>query len=137
MIIMGIDLGHARTGLSICDKTEFLASPAGVIHERKDERLLKKICEAITEKNAEAVVVGHPKNMDGTCGEAAQRAELFAQEIEKQTGINVILWDERCSTKVAHTYLNSTDTRGKKRKAVVDELSAVIILQDFLDSRKK
>lgn len=136
MIIMGIDLGHARTGLSVCDKTEFLASPAGVIYEKNDSRLLVKICDAIKEKKAELAVVGHPKNMDGSCGEAAQRAQQFAKDIEESTGIAVKLWDERCSTKVAHTYLNNTDTRGKKRKAVVDELSAVIILQDFLDSKK-
>ena len=136
MIILGIDLGHARTGLAVCDKTGFLASPAGVIAERKDERLLEKLAEAAKEKQAELIVVGHPKNMDGTCGQAAQRAESMAAQLEEMTKIKTVLWDERCTTMVAHNYLNATDTRGKKRKKVVDEVAAVVILQSYLDSLK-
>ena len=83
---------------------------------------------------AEAIVVGHPRNMDGTRGESAQRAEAFAAALGETTGLPVNLWDERLTTASAIGYLNMTDTRGKKRKAVVDTVAATIILQDYLDS---
>jgi len=137
MIIMVIDLGHTRTGLSVCDKTQFLASPAGVITEKNDARLVEKIIDAAQQKGVQRLVVGHPKNMDGSCGEAAQRAEKIANELKEATGLETVLWDERCTTLVAHTYLNASDTRGKKRKQVVDEVAAVVILQSYIDSLKK
>ena len=136
MKILAVDLGKARTGIAVSDIGERLASPVGTITEYVDERLLPKIADVAREQKAELIVVGHPKNMDGTRGEAARRAETLAAQLETLTGLPVQLWDERMTTVSAIGYLNQTDVRGKKRKQVVDTVAATIILQDFLDSRK-
>ena len=136
MIIAAIDLGKARTGIAVCDKTEFLASPYKVIEEKYQPKILEKVAVAVKEAGAELLVVGLPKNMDGSEGESAQNARAFAQELEQLTGLKVFMQDERCTTVTAHNYLNNTNTRGKKRKSVVDSVAATIILQDFLDSKK-
>lgn len=136
MIIMSVDLGKARTGLAVCDKTEFLASPYKVIFEKSPNKLPEKVVQAAMEAKAELIVVGLPKNMDGTEGESAQNARAFAEKLKELTGLPVDMQDERGTTITAHGYLNDTNTRGKKRKAVVDEVAATIILQDYLDKRK-
>ena len=87
-------------------------------------------------KEVELIVVGLPKNMDGTEGESAQYAREFGKKLKEKTGIEVKMQDERGTTITAHKYLNATNTRGKKRKNVVDSVAATIILQNFLDSRK-
>lgn len=136
MIIIAIDLGKARTGLAICDKSEILASPIGTIQEKDDEKLITKIIENINSYKAETVVIGLPKNMDGSLGESAQRAQKFAEELKEKINIPVNLWDERRTTITAHNYLNETNTRGKKRKSIIDTLSASIILENYLNFRK-
>lgn len=136
MIIMAIDLGHVRTGVAVCDPTELIASPVGTITERKDEVLLEKLAAVATEKRAEMLVVGLPRNMDGSCGESAKRCQALGEQLKAMTGLPVTFWDERLTTVSAIGFLNRTDTRGKKRKAVIDTVSAVIILEDFLRSRK-
>lgn len=137
MIIAAVDLGKARTGIAVCDKTEFLASPYTVIEEKFVPKLLEKATDIIKQVKAEIIVVGLPKNMDGTEGDSAKNARKFALELEKSTGLKTYMQDERGTTVSAHNYLNTTNTRGKKRKSVVDAVAATIILQDFLDSRKK
>ena len=136
MRIVAVDLGVARTGLAVCDESETLASPLTTICERREQPRLEKVAEQILARQAELVVVGHPKNMDGTCGESAERAERFADALREKTGLPVELWDERLTTVTAIGYLNETDTRGKKRKAVVDTVAATVILQNYLDSRR-
>lgn len=136
MIIMSVDLGKARTGLALCDKTEFLASPYKVIFEKSPNRLPERVAEAAKEANAELIVVGLPKNMDGSEGESAKNARAFAESLSELTGLPVEMQDERGTTITAHSFLNDTNTRGKKRKNVVDEVAATIILQDYLDKRK-
>ncbi len=136
MIIMSVDLGKARTGIAVCDKSEFLASPYTVIFEKSPNKLPEKVAQAAKECKAELIVVGLPKNMDGSEGESAQNARAFAQKISELTGIDTVMQDERGTTITAHNYLNTTNTRGKKRKNVVDEVAATIILQDYLDKRK-
>ncbi len=136
MIIMAIDLGHVRTGVAVSDPTELIASPVGTITERKDEVLLEKLAAVAKEKRAEMLVVGLPRNMDGSCGESAQRCQRLGEQLGEMTGLPVTFWDERLTTVSAIGFLNQTDTRGKKRKAVIDTVSAVIILEDFLRSRK-
>ena len=126
MIIMSVDLGKARTGIAVCDKSEFLASPYTVIFEKSPNKLPEKVAQAAKECKAELIVVGLPKNMDGSEGESAQNARAFAQKISELTGIDTVMQDER----------GTTITRGKKRKNVVDEVAATIILQDYLDKRK-
>ena len=134
---MAVDLGLARTGLAISDPSETLASPLGTISERKEDRLLQRVATCAAEQGAQAVVVGYPRNMDGSRGESARRAEAFAQSLEEVSGLPVTLWDERLTTVSAAGYLNQTDTRGKKRKAVIDTVAATIILQDYLESRRR
>lgn len=136
MIIASVDLGKARTGIAVCDKTEFLASPLTVVQETYTPKIVQKVADAVKSAGAELVVVGLPKNMDGSEGESAQNARAFAAELENTTGIKTVMQDERCTTVTAHNYLNTTNTRGKKRKGVVDSVAAVIILQDYLDSKK-
>ena len=136
MIIMSVDLGKARTGLALCDKTEFLASPYKVIFEKSPNKLPEKVAEAAKEAKAELLVVGLPKNMDGTEGESARDARAFAETLRALTGLETVMQDERGTTVTAHGYLNETNTRGKKRKNVVDAVAATIILQDYLDKRK-
>ena len=136
MIIMSVDLGKARTGLALCDKTEFLASPYKVIFEKSPQKLLQKVADAAKEAKAALIVVGLPKNMDGSEGESAQNARDFAAQLAELTGVETVMQDERGTTITAHSFLNDTNTRGKKRKNVVDEVAATIILQNFLDARK-
>lgn len=137
MIIMSVDLGKARTGVAVCDKSEFLASPHTVIFEKSPNKLLEKTAQTAKEVNAELIVVGLPKNMDGSEGESAQNARAFAEKLSELTGTTTVMQDERGTTVTAHNYLNVTNTRGKKRKNVVDAVAAMIILQDFLDGRKR
>lgn len=133
---MAVDLGKARTGVAICDKGEMLASPIGTIMDRNLERVADKIAEYAVQRKAEKLVVGLPKNMDGTEGESAQNARAFAQRLSEKCGLPVDMQDERGTTITAHSFLNVTDTRGKKRKQAVDTLSATIILEDYLNKRK-
>lgn len=136
MIILGVDFGDARTGLAICDKGEMLASPIGVISEHDFDRCMEKVADAAKEHRAQMIVVGFPKNMNGTIGERAELCRLFADGLQKLTNLPIELWDERCTTVSAHSYLNVTNTRGKKRKAVVDAVAATIILESYLGYRK-
>lgn len=137
MIIMSVDRGVARTGIAVCDKGEMLASPVCVIEEYNNERRLEKVCAKAKELSAELVVVGLPKNMDGSEGDSAKACREFAESLEKMLkGIPVRLCDERSSTVLAHTYLNIADVKGKKRKKTVDAVAAVIILESYLALRK-
>lgn len=136
MIIMSVDLGKARTGIAVSDKSESFAFPKSVITEYNEEKLIKKICDFATELSAELIVVGLPKNMDGSEGSRAEECKLIAEKIAQCSNIETVMWDERCTTVSAHTALNYTNTRGKKRKEVVDAVAAVIILEDYLSYRK-
>ncbi len=137
MIILSVDLGKARTGLAICDKTEMLATPLAQISEKKPSALLDKVANVAVAHQAELIVVGLPKNMDGTEGDSAKYARDFAHKLMEKTGITVRLQDERGTTITANNYLNATNTRGKKRKNVVDSVAATIILQNYLDSNNR
>lgn len=136
MIIMAVDLGKARTGISVCDKTQFLASPLCVIEEWNKEKLLDKIVDLVKKEKVERLVIGLPKNMDGSEGESAQNARSFAEKISDLVDVPVVLHDERCTTMIAHRYLNDTNVRGKKRKNTVDAVAATVILQSYIDSLK-
>ena len=136
MRVLSIDLGDVRTGIAISDKGEILASPVCTIEERNREKLLEKIIEILENKKVEKIILGLPKNMDGTEGESAKKSRLFKDMLENKSGKEVILLDERGTTISAHNYLNMTDVRGKKRKSIVDSVAATIILQNYLDSKK-
>ena len=136
MIIMSVDYGDVRTGVAVCDKNEILASPVTVITEQNADSLAEKIIFLAKEYRAESFVVGLPKNMDGSEGFRAEACKEFAKKLNDKSGIDVELYDERLTTVSAHNALNATNTRGKKRKAVVDAVSAVMILEDYMARRK-
>lgn len=136
MRILAVDLGDVRTGIAVCDQQELLASPVCVITERDREKLLEKIAQLASGEQVEEIVVGYPKNMDGSAGESAQKCAAFAGRLHEACSLPVKLWDERCTTMSAIGYFNVTDTRGKKRKQTIDAAAATIILQDYLDFRK-
>ena len=136
MKIMAVDFGDARTGLAICDKTELLASPVGVIHEKRFEHAVEKVAAAAAENRAEAVIVGLPLNMNGSEGPRAELCRNFAEQLSSKVNVPVRMWDERQTPVSAAGYLNQTATRGKKRKEVIDAVAAVIILDSYLQWRK-
>ena len=136
MRIMAVDLGLVRTGLAISDEMEMLASPIGTITERNLDTLVGTVAEKAIQYGAQELVVGLPRNMDGSKGESAQRAEAFSEKLHLETGLPVALWDERLTTMSAIGYLNNTNVRGKKRKKIVDTVSATIILEDYLQNRR-
>lgn len=136
MVILSVDYGDARTGIAACDALQMLASPVMVIHQTEKEPLADEICRIAAEKKAQKLVLGLPKNMDGSEGFRAQACREFAALLSEKSGLPVDFQDERLTTVSAHNALNLTNTRGKKRKAVVDAVSAVIILEDYLRRTK-
>jgi len=136
MIILSVDYGRVRTGIAVCDKNEIIASPVAVIKETEPDMLAQKISVIAKERKAEMIVLGLPKNMDGTEGESALNVRAFSDILREKSGLCVELHDERGTTMTAHQYLNITDTRGNKRKAVVDSIAAVIILEDYMNFRR-
>lgn len=136
MKIMAVDFGSVRTGLAVCDPTEFLASPAGVIQERDFSQVALKVFYAAQEFGVQEIVIGHPLNMDGSQGERAQLAQQLCSAITQLCPIPVVLWDERQTTVQATAYLNTTNVRGQKRKDIIDEVAATIILESYLLYRK-
>lgn len=141
--IIGIDFGDKRTGLAVSDKTRFLASGIGQISVGGMQKTAERICEIIIEQNITGgVVVGLPVNMNGSLGPRAEHAQKFANILGEKlaerdmAALPIVMMDERMTTMVASRYLNETDTRGQKRKNVIDTLSAQIILQNTLDKLK-
>ena len=136
MKAMSVDLGHVRTGIAVSDSMGMLASSLCVIEERDDERLVEKISQIAKEQKVQIIVIGLPKNMDGSEGESAQRARQIASQITEKSSIPTHMQDERGTTITAHAYLSSSEVYGKKRKKKVDAVAASIILQDYLDSQR-
>ncbi len=137
MVILSVDYGDQRTGLALCDKNEILASPVGVINQWNRDKLCDEIIKVATEKKAEQIVIGLPKNMDGSHGFRADACRELGEALKEKTHLEIVFWDERLTTVSAHKFLNETNVRGKKRKDVVDAVAANIILQDYIDFRKK
>ena len=129
MKILAVDYGDARTGLAACDPGEMLASPVGTVEHWDPQKVAEEAAKAAKEVRAERIVVGHPLNMDGTAGPRAQLCREFAALLREASGLPVVLWDERQTTVTATRYLNATDTRGKKRKKVIDAVAATVILE--------
>ena len=135
--LLGVDFGDVRTGLAVSDASRFLASGIGYVSPGGIEKTVQKVAEVATERGVCAVVVGLPRNMDGSEGHRAERCREFAVRLSEQLeGIPVAMIDERLTTVSASRYLNETNTRGQKRKGVIDTLSAEIILQNALDRLK-
>ena len=135
--ILGVDFGDTRTGLAVSDASRFLASGIGYVSPGGIEKTADKVAEVAKEQRSSAVVVGLPKNMDGSEGFRAERCREFASLLlARLDGVPVAMIDERMTTMSASRYLNETNTRGQKRKGVIDTLSAQIILQNALDRLK-
>ena len=132
---MAVDYGDTRTGLAVCDRTEFLASPVGVIEERNFYFTIQKVAHAVKEYDVQMVVVGYPVNMNGTVGPRAEKCAQFAELLKTKVDVPVELWDERATTLEAQNYLSETGTYGKKRKEVIDEVAATIILESYMTYR--
>lgn len=136
MKIMSVDYGDARTGIAFCDVNEILASAYTVIDENYAPKLLKKISDIVDREKPSLVVIGLPRNMDGSYGFRADKCRELGELIKREIDIPVEYEDERLTTVIAHDILSSNNVRGKKRKKTVDAVSAVIILQSFIDKRK-
>ena len=135
--ILGVDFGDTRTGLAVSDASRFLASGIGYVSPGGIVKTADKVAEVAREQKVSAIVVGLPKNMDGSEGFRADRCREFAGLLrERLADIPVAMIDERMTTMSASRYLNETNTRGQKRKGVIDTLSAQIILQNALDRLK-
>lgn len=134
--IIGVDFGEVRTGVAVSDVSRFLASGIGYVKVGGLKKTAEKIAEIAKEQSASAIVVGCPVNMNGTEGPRAERCRDFAREIAELTSLPVAMIDERMTTMAASRFLNETNTRGAKRKTVIDTLSAQIILQNFIDRLK-
>ena len=137
MRILGLDYGTKTVGVAVSDELGLTAQPLETI-TRKDANKLRRtyarIEELVREYQAEAIVLGFPKNMNNTIGERAKSSEEFAGILERRTGLPVILWDERLTTAQAHQVLDMAGTGWKKGREVIDKLAAVVILQGYLDS---
>ena len=132
--ILGVDFGDARTGLALSDLSGTLASGIGTIKSNSFTFTGDEVCAVAKKNDASLIVLGHPINMNGTLGPRSEKIHAFKKYLEEKSGIPVILFDERLSTASAHVMLNMTGTRGQKRKAIIDEMSACLILQSYLDS---
>lgn len=136
MKILAIDLGYIHTGLAISDENEIFAMPLKTIHQKNRLKLLDEIADIVKENGIGEIVVGLPVKMDGKEGDKAKIARSFSDLLSNHTGLEVFLVDERVTTVLAHKYLNKVHTKEKKRKEIIDTVSAVIILQDYLEYKK-
>ena len=132
--IMGIDYGDARTGIAISDLLCSIVGSTTVIHSRKDEKTLEEIKKLVAEHDVGSIVMGLPKNMNGTEGLRAELCRSFAELVRQETGLEVKLWDERRTTVEAHNILSEHNYHGKKRKNTVDAVAASLILEGYLNS---
>lgn len=133
--IMGVDYGDARTGIAISDLLCSLVGTTTVIHSRNTEKTIAQICAMVKDSDVGEIVVGLPKNMDGSEGPRAELCREFAGKLADATGLPVRLWDERRTTVEAHNILSQHNYHGKKRKDTVDAVAASLILEGYLAFR--
>lgn len=136
MRIMAIDYGDVRTGIALCDKNEILATAHSVIAESYAPKLADKIAVLVEQEGAQLVVIGLPRNMDGSYGFRAEACRELGTILEERISVPVEYEDERLTTVIAHDILSENNVRGKKRKNTVDAVSASVILQSYIDKRK-
>ena len=135
MRIMAIDYGDAHTGIAISDPTGFLAGFTTTINAYRPEAVADQVASLAREHGVEELVLGYPKNMDGTEGSRANKSRRFAQRLANTANLSVVLWDERRTTVSAAAILADNDTFGAKRKERLDSVSAAVILESFLNWR--
>ena len=137
MRIMAIDYGDARTGVAISDPTGLLAGYTTVIHSRKADVVAEELARLVKDHQVDELVMGFPRNMDGTEGPRAELYKAFAAQVEEVCGLKPVLWDERRTTVEAHNILSQHNYHGKKRKDTVDAVAASLILEGYLAFRKR
>ena len=137
MRIMGVDYGDARTGIAVSDLLCSLVGWTTVVPSRNHEKAVADICRIVKEHDVTEIVVGLPKNMDGTEGSRAELCREFAQELRDRTGLTVEMWDERRTTVEAHNILSAHNYHGQKRKNTVDAVAASLILEGYLAFRSR
>ena len=137
MKIMSIDYGDVRTGIAFCDVKEILASPYTVIKESYQPKLVERLKEIVVKEKPEKIVIGLPRNMDGSYGYRSEECKSLGEALAEATDVPVDYQDERLTTVMAHDALSAVNVRGDKRKSVVDAVSAVMILQSYIDKNKK
>ena len=131
--LLGVDYGDVRTGLAVSDPVGLLATGIGTLKESGMRHTARKVAEEAAQRGCVGIVIGLPKNMDGTEGFRAETVRAFARLLAEETTLPLSFYDERLSTVEAHQMMSLTGTHGKKRRESVDTLSAQIILQDYLD----
>lgn len=136
MRILSVDYGDARTGLAVCDEKEQLARPLKTIEHWDPRQVAEEIKKAAEKAKAERIVVGHPINMDGSAGPRAKKCREFAQLVREVSGLPVVLWDERQTTVTANYYLTDALVFGEKRKQLIDQVAAMVILEAYLRWRQ-
>lgn len=136
MKILAVDYGDSRTGLAISDEGEILASPLKTVFEKDFERCAEQVAKLAEESGAGLIIVGDPVNMNGTRGPRSEKCERFAELLRGRVSVPVEMWDERSSTVTAISYMNENNRRGKKRRDVLDQAAAAVILQNYLDYRQ-
>ena len=136
MRIMASDYGDARTGVALSDPTGFLAGQTFLIKSRKQEVVLEELAALVQRQGAQELVMGYPRNMDGTLGPRAEKYAAFARRLEEATGLPVALWDERRTTVDAHRILGEQGVRAKNRKDKIDSVAATLILEGYLDWKR-
>ncbi len=137
MKLLGVDLGDARTGISVSDESGSFAFPLCVIKEYNSEKLAQKVADLAIKENAAGLVVGLPKNMDGSEGFRAQACRKTGEKIAELAALPLVMWDERCTTVIAHNELSKMNAGAKKRKETVDAAAAVLILESYLNYKKQ
>ena len=134
MRIMAIDLGDVRTGLAVSDPLGMLCGEAWTVEEWNRERLAETVCREAESRGVERLVLGLPKNMDGTEGERAGKSRAFRDLLSERTALPIILWDERRSSIEAHQILHANGKKEKKHRKTVDAVAAGLILESYLGS---
>ncbi len=130
--IMGVDFGDARTGIAVSDLLCSIVGSTTVIHSRRMDKTLEEICKLVKQQEIGELVVGLPRNMDGSEGPRAELCREFADKLREATGLKVTMWDERRTTVEAHNILSAHNYHGKKRKDTVDAVAASLILEGYL-----
>ena len=133
---LGVDYGDKRTGLAECDISGFIASGIGTISEGGMRKTAERVAKEATSRCCKKIIIGLPKNMDGSSGERTEVIKAFAALVCEYTDIEIDFYDERMTTMIAYRFLGETGTYGKKRTAAVDTLSAEIILQNYIDKER-
>ncbi|MCM3587724.1 Holliday junction resolvase RuvX [Mesobacillus maritimus] len=136
MRIMGLDVGSKTVGIALSDELGWTAQGLETlkINEAENEYGFERLGNLIKEYNVDKVVIGLPKNMNGTIGPRGEASQRYAEEVEKLFGVSAVLWDERLTTMAAERVLLEADVSRKKRKKVIDKMAAVMILQGYLNS---